>query len=122
MSRAPASSGLSSLPSLRCTRLLLGEAITGHQIWKHASRVAQVRTEPGDRVALLQLDAQQPVVLVGTAAAVWILIDGHRTQTAILAELGGIYNDVDGQMHAQLSSFFASLAGQNLIEPAVVGK
>lgn len=99
----------------------LGEKITGQQIWKHASCIAEVRNEPADRIALLELNAEQPVVLTGTAAAVWLLIDGHRSQESIVAELSAMYDDADGQMVPHLTSFFAGLSEQRLIEPAAAG-
>lgn len=85
-------------------------------IWHHASHVAQVRTESTNRVALLHLDSTQPVVLEDTAATIWDLIDGQRTERAILAELEASFQDQSGQMRAQVESFLATLEAQNLIE------
>ncbi|MBP1135068.1 hypothetical protein JOE31_001300 [Arthrobacter sp. PvP023] len=34
-------------------------------VWRHSPHVAQARTEPAGRVALLHLDAIQPVALEG---------------------------------------------------------
>ncbi len=59
-------------------------------IWRHSLHVAQVRTESANRVALLHLDATQPVVLEGTAATIWDLIDGDRSEQDILAELEAV--------------------------------
>jgi pyrroloquinoline quinone biosynthesis protein D len=86
--------------------------------WRHSSQVAQVCTRSANRVALLHLDATQPVVLEGTAATIWDLIDGTRTEEAILAELECSFEDAVGQMHAQVEAFLAGLAAQQLIEPA----
>lgn len=55
-------------------------------------------------------------MLTGTAATIWHLIDGSRTQASIEAELSEQYDDVDGQMSAQLTSFLADLEAQFLIE------
>lgn len=87
-------------------------------IWHHCSEVAEVRTELTNRVALLHLDATQPVVLEGTAAAIWDLIDGQRTEQSILAELKAGFEDPEGQMQAQVEHFLASLEAQRLIEAA----
>ena len=87
-------------------------------IWRHSGLVAEVRTDPATRVALLRLDATQPVVLEGTAAAIWNLIDGQRREQSILAELEASFEDHSGQMRAQLQSFLASLEAQHLIEAA----
>lgn len=88
-------------------------------VWKRGGLVAEVRTESRNRVALLHLDANQPVVLQGTAATIWDLIDGRRTQEAILAELEANFEDQSGQMQAEVEHFLASLEAQRLIEAAV---
>jgi hypothetical protein len=89
-------------------------------IWRHCSEVAEVRSDAGNRVALLHLDAEQPVVLEGTAATIWGLIDGQRTEQSILAELEADFQDPSGQMQAHMEQFLASLKGRRLIE-AVCG-
>jgi hypothetical protein len=85
-------------------------------IWNHAGLVAEVRTEGNNRVALLHLDANQPVVLEGTAAAIWDLIDGQRNEQDIVAELEATFDDPSGQMQSQVQGFLASLEAQRLIE------
>lgn len=80
--------------------------------------VAEVCTEPRARVALLHLDATQPVVLEGPAAVIWDLIDGQRSERDIFAELGATFEDQSGQMQAQVEGFLASLEAQRLIEAA----
>ncbi|MDQ0000061.1 pyrroloquinoline quinone biosynthesis peptide chaperone PqqD [Pseudarthrobacter sulfonivorans] len=87
-------------------------------IYRHSTNVAQVRTESANRVALLHLDANQPVVLEGTAAAIWELIDGQRTVQEILAELEARFDDESGQMVSQVADFLEHLQKQHLIEPA----
>lgn len=87
-------------------------------IYYHSKAVAQVRTESANRVALLHLDANQPVVLEGTAAAIWELIDGQRTAEEILAELEASFEDQSGQMASQVADFLTHLQKQQLIEPA----
>ena len=85
-------------------------------VWKRGGLVAEVRTESQGRVALLYLDANQPVVLEGTAATIWDLIDGHRTEQSILAELEANFEDQAGQMQSQVEHFLAGLEAQRLIE------
>ncbi|MDJ0455828.1 PqqD family protein [Arthrobacter sp. NQ7] len=80
--------------------------------------VAEVCTEPRARVALLHLDATQPVVLEGPAAVIWDLIDGQRSERDIFAELEATFEDQSGQMQAQVEGFLASLEAQRLIEAA----
>jgi len=87
-------------------------------IWHHSGHVAQVCTEPRARVALLHLDATQPVVLEGPAAVIWDLIDGQRSEQDIFAELEATFEDQSGQMQAQVEGFLASLEAQRLIEAA----
>ncbi|MDQ0767964.1 hypothetical protein QF031_000713 [Pseudarthrobacter defluvii] len=86
--------------------------------WRRSAHVAQVCTEPRARVALLHLDATQPVVLEGPAAVIWDLIDGQRTEQDIFAELEATFEDQSGQMQAQVEGFLASLEAQRLIEAA----
>lgn len=85
-------------------------------VWKRGGLVAEVCTERRSRVALLHLDATQPVVLEGSAAVIWDLIDGRRTERDIYAELEANFEDQTGQMQAQVESFLASLEAQRLIE------
>lgn len=87
-------------------------------VWKRGGFVAEVCTERRNRVALLHLEATQPVVLEGPAAVIWDLIDGVRTEQGILAELKATFEDHTGQMHAQVEAFLADLEAQRLIEAA----
>ena len=89
-----------------------------HIVWHHSRLVAQVCTKPWARVALLHLEATQPVVLEGTAAVIWDLIDGRRSEQDIFAELEAIFEDQSGQMQAQVEGFLANLEAQRLIEAA----
>ncbi|MCY1673796.1 PqqD family protein [Pseudarthrobacter sp. SL88] len=89
-------------------------------VWKRGGLVAEVRTQPWSRIALLHLDETQPVVLEGPAAVIWELIDGHRSELDIFNELGVTFNDEVGQMQAQAELFLASLEARRLIEPAAV--
>ena len=57
----------------------------------------------------------QPVVLDGTAAAIWALIDGRRDQADVIAELEATFEDAAGQL-APGGGFLASLEAQRLIE------
>ena len=87
-------------------------------IYRRGTLVAEVRTESTNRVALLHLDATQPVVLDGTAAAIWQLIDGRRDQADVIAELEATFEDAAGQLAQQVEDFLASLEAQRLIEAA----
>ena len=85
-------------------------------IYRHSTLVAEVRTESTGRVALLHLDATQPVVLDGTAAAIWELLDGRRDQPDVIAELEANFEDNSNQLASQVEAFLASLEAQRLIE------
>ena len=85
-------------------------------IWHHARDVAQVCTEAGSRFALLHLEASQPVVLEGTAAVIWDLIDGQRSEQEIFSELEATFEDQSGQMKNNVDVFLASLEARHLIE------
>ena len=87
-------------------------------IYHHSTHVAEVRTESTNRVALLHLDATQPVVLEGTAATIWALIDGRRDQSDVIAELEAAFEDAAGELAPQVEAFLASLEAQRLIETA----
>ena len=91
-------------------------------VWKRGGLVAEVRTPTVNRIALLHLDATQPVVLEGSAAAIWELIDGRRDQTEVVAELEATFDAVSGQMQSQVEDFLGSLAAQQLIEPVGPGQ
>ena len=78
--------------------------------------VAEVCTQPVGRVALLHLEATQPVILAGPAAAVWELIDGYRDQADVVAELEAAFEGAVGQLAHQVEGFLASLEAQHLIE------
>ena len=86
-------------------------------VWKRDGLVAEVRTS-GSRVALLHLDATQPLVLEGSAAAIWQLVDGARSESAIIVELESQFDAGDGQLCAQVEEFLRRLADQKLIEPS----
>ena len=80
--------------------------------------MAEVCTESVGRVALLHLDAAQPVVLAGPAAAIWELLDGRRDQTDVITELETVFEGAAGQLAEQVEGFLASLEAQHLIEAA----
>ena len=88
----------------------------GSGIWRRSSLIAEVRSEDEPRVALLHLDAEQPVVLEGSGAVIWDLIDGQRTVEGIVAELEIEYGAGGAEMAAQVSAFLDNLAVQSFIE------
>jgi pyrroloquinoline quinone biosynthesis protein D len=87
-------------------------------VWKHSGLVAEVHSESAGRVALLHLDAPQPVILTGPAEAIWQLIDGRRDEAEVIAELQAQFQDTAGQLAGQVETFLANLEAQRLIETA----
>ncbi|VDC24716.1 Coenzyme PQQ synthesis protein D [Arthrobacter ulcerisalmonis] len=100
-----------------CNLYARGTAVDS-TVWQRGSLVALVESDDGARVALLQLDAEQPVVLEGSAAAIWSLINGRRTANDIVAELREQFAVEGDEVPAQLADFLTGLALQRLIEPA----
>ncbi|WP_307864464.1 MULTISPECIES: PqqD family protein [Micrococcaceae] len=56
------------------------------------------------------------MVLEGSAAAVWLLIDGVRTQAEMVAELVYTFGEADERMATHVDTFLSQLAAQQLIE------
>ncbi len=85
-------------------------------IWRRSSSVAEVLGEGGERVALLNLCANRPVVLRGPAAVIWSLIDGVRSEGDMLAKLREDYGTAaPPDLEVQLATFLRELAEQGLI-------
>lgn len=75
-----------------------------------------------DRVALLHLEATQPVVLEGPAAKIWAFIDGTSSEDDIAEQLATHYGQPKALLAAQLGDFLTSLAQQRFIEPVLQTK
>lgn len=89
-------------------------------IWHRNELVAEVLGEQGERVALLNLRANRPVVLRGSAAVIWSLIDGVRCDMDILAALREEYGtEAPPDLEVQLAAFLCQLAELGLVEPPV---
>ena len=82
------------------------------RVWRVSADVACVQSPDGGRVAVLHLEQDVPVILVGTAASVWNALDGTRTETELIEELARAYGtdasaireDVVGLIHELSSS------------------
>lgn len=83
--------------------------------WIKSSRLAVVPSENGERFAILHLDATQPVVLTGTAAAIWSALDECNSLDAISSKLSADYGIEKGLVEAQIKMFLDQLATQELI-------
>ena len=88
-------------------------------IWRKSALLAEVAEEDGQRFALLSLERRRPVVLAGSAAVIWALLEGPRSETDIVGELRRLYgNDESCDMPGQVKAFLTQLEGQGLIEVA----
>ncbi len=85
------------------------------RIWRRSALLAQVAADDGQRVALLSLERRRPVVLVYSAAVIWSLVDGTRSEAEILDELQRIYGE-DPAIAAQARVFLTQLEEQGLAE------
>lgn len=83
--------------------------------WIKSSRLAVVPSENGQRFAILNLDATQPVVLTGTAAAIWSALDECDSLGAISAKLSAEYGIDNELVEPQIKIFLNQLATQELI-------
>lgn len=91
------------------------------RVWRRGPLVAEVRSETADTIALLHLDTDRPRVLNGTAAAIWTLVDGHRSQSQIVAELSEQFNAPSALISADVEDFMTSLSSERLIEQVPAG-
>lgn len=83
--------------------------------WIKSSRLAVVSSEAGDRFAILNLDATQPVVLTGTGAAIWSALDQHDSVTSLASKFSVDY-DIDFEdLVPQIRRFLDQLEAQELI-------
>jgi hypothetical protein len=87
-------------------------------VWRRGVHVAEVRSDDLQTVALVQLDAGTPKVLDGTAATIWCLMDGQRSQDDISAILVEEFDDAEGIIPSQVGAFFEALAEEALVEVA----
>ncbi|MBT2588233.1 PqqD family peptide modification chaperone [Arthrobacter sp. ISL-95] len=85
--------------------------------WHRAKAVAEVPALGEERLVVLNLERGLPLVLQGSAASIWELIDGTRTETDILKELANAYSGPDEPSVAeQVSNFLAGLSFHGLAE------
>ncbi|ABM07579.1 PqqD family protein [Paenarthrobacter aurescens] len=86
-----------------------------NQFWHRANAVAEVPTFGEERLAILNLERGSPLVLLGSAAAIWELIDGTRTETDILKELTSVYLGANAHaMAEQIRNFLSELSAHGL--------
>jgi hypothetical protein len=84
-------------------------------VWAQSASLAQVPSE--GRVAMIDLDrpADPPMVLEGTAAAIWAAIDGERTLAGVVAVVAEAYGLPAEQVRGDVEAFVADLAERGLV-------
>lgn len=88
-----------------------------NQFWHRAKAVAEVPDDGEERLVVLNLQRGSPLVLLGSAAAIWELIDGTRTENDILKELTSTYAGADeSSMAEHVRNFLAALSFHGLAQ------
>ena len=85
------------------------------QVWRVSEDVACVQSADGDRVAVLHLEQQVPVILVGTAASVWNGLDGTRTEAELIEWLAREYATEAGAIADDVIGLMRTLSGAGMI-------
>lgn len=68
-----------------------------------------------DEIVVMRLDNGDFFSLVGTAAAIWRLIDGTRTRDALIEALAAQFGSDEGAIAADVEDFLAQLTEQGLV-------
>lgn len=84
--------------------------------WARVRDLAVV--ESPSRAAILDLRAlaNPPIILEGTAAAIWWLVDGTRRTEEIVTEVASAYDITAAEVAEQVAAFLEELADQHLVE------
>jgi hypothetical protein len=96
-------------------------AEVGSAVWHHAGNAAYV--ESTDRVVVIDLDHLDlpPYVFEGTAAQVWMCIDGDRTETEIVTDLAEAYDAPAEVIRPDVRQFVDRLRDLGLISLGATG-
>ncbi|AOT02266.1 PqqD family protein [Arthrobacter sp. U41] len=86
------------------------------QVWRVGPDVAFVQSPDGGRVAVLNLEQEVPVILVGTAASVWNGLDGIRTEPELIEELARDYGTDASAIHGDVMGLIHDLSSSGTIE------
>ena len=73
----------------------------GGRVWRHKADVAQVQSP--DRFAVLDLEHldRPPLVLAGSAAVIWELLDGERDEAEVGAAVAEHFGDRRARRHSR---------------------
>jgi hypothetical protein len=87
-------------------------------VWRHKETVAHVDSH--ERTALLDLDHldRPPMILEGSGAVVWQLIDGERDVDALVAEVASYYDESEDTVGPGVRAFLEELEARRLVVTA----
>lgn len=85
------------------------------QVWRVSDDVAFVQNPDGGRVAVLHLEQDVPVILVGTAASVWNALDGTRTEAELIENLARDYGTDAHVIRGDVLTLLHSLSSSGMI-------
>jgi pyrroloquinoline quinone biosynthesis protein D len=88
------------------------------RVWRISADVACVQSPDGGRVAVLNLEQDVPVILVGTAASVWTALDGTRTETELIEDLARAYGTDASAIRGDVVGLIHDLSSSGLITRA----
>ena len=71
-----------------------------------------------DEVVVMSLDSGDFFSLTGTARTIWLLIDGTRDRSALLADLADQHGCEEAEIAGDLDAFVAQLSQAGLIGAA----
>jgi hypothetical protein len=74
-------------------------------------------TEIDDEIVVMHLGTGEFFSVVGTAAAIWRLIDGTRDRSALIAALSAKFEADDQDIAADVDEFISRLQGIGLLAP-----
>jgi hypothetical protein len=96
-------------------------AEVGEIVWRHADAAAYV--ESAERVVVVDLDHLDlpPYVFEGSAAQVWMCVDGDRTETEIVTDLAEAYDVPADVVTPDVRQFVDRLRDLGLIVTGSVG-
>jgi hypothetical protein len=90
--------------------------VTG-SVWSHSSDVAYVEEE--DRVVLVDLTrpADPPQIFNGSAATIWLAVDGQRDEDAVVAHVAQAYGVEGVEVAVEVRTFLGELDARGLLSP-----
>ena len=92
------------------------------QVWRVSADVAFVQSLEGGRVAVLHLEQDVPVILVGTAASVWTALDGSRTEAELIEDLARAYGTDASAIRGDVVGLIHDLSSSGMITRAPRGE